>query len=534
MTAAERIEISGEEAEALLARVKDVLPDEDYRIIKGLVDTHLLLNQAVSEKSTSIKRLLKMIFGSKTEKVRNGGNTTDRKKTDKKEKKAKGHGRNGADNYTGAETVAVSHQTLQHCDPCPSCEDGRLYRQLSPGVVVRIKGTAPLWGMVYELEKLRCNICGKIFTADLPPEAGTKKYDATAAAMLAVLRYGSGLPLNRLAGLQAALGIPLAASTSWEVTEKLADRIHPAFSELIRQAAQGDIFHNDDTNMKILELMAENRNTLPKPSRTGIFTTGILSILNGRRIAIFCTGRKHAGENLATILAKRQHGLDPPIQMCDALSRNTSEDFQTLLANCLTHGRRNFVEVADHFPDECQYVLETLGEVYHFDAIAAKQGMTPEQRLHFHQDNSGPLMKNLHQWLEQQFAEKKVEPNSSLGKAINYMLNHWSELTLFLRVEKAPLDNNICERALKMAISHRKNSLFYKTEHGAYVGDLFMSLIHTCFLGNINPFEYLTALQRNSDDLFAHPHRWLPWNYKENFSVTEQPHHILAHTVLAR
>ena len=517
MTVAERIEISGEEAEALLARVKDVLPDEDYRIIKGLIDTHLLLNQAVSEKSTSIKRLLKMIFGPKTEKVRNGENTTNRKKTDKKEKKAKGHGRKGADTYTGAETVAISHQTLQHCDPCPSCEDGRLYRQLSPGVVVRIKGTAPLWGMVYELEKLRCNICGKIFTADLPPEAGTKKYDATAAAMLAVLRYGSGLPLNRLAGLQTALGVPLAASTSWEVTEKLADRIHPAFSELIRQAAQGDIFHNDDTNMKILELMAENRNASSKPSRTGIFTTGILSILNGRRIAIFCTGRKHAGENLATILAKRQHGLDPPIQMCDALSRNTSEEFQTLLANCLTHGRRNFVEVADHFPDECQYVLETLGKVYHHEAIAAKEAMTPEQRLHFHQDSSGPLMKNLHHWLEEQFAEKKVEPNSSLGKAINYMLNHWSELTLFLRVEKAPLDNNICERALKMAISHRKNSLFYKTEHGAHIGDLFMSLIHTCFLGNINPFDYLTALQRNSADLFAHPHRWLPWNYKENF-----------------
>jgi hypothetical protein len=166
---------------------------------------------------------------------------------------------------------------------------------------------------VNELEKLRCNICFKIFTVDLPPEAGTKKYDATAVAMLAVLRYGSGLPLNRLAGLQAALGVPLAASTSWEVTEKLADRIHPAFSELIRQAAQGDIFHNDDTTMKILELTAENRNASPKLSRTGIFTAGILSILNGRRIAIFCTGRKHAGENLATLL--------------------------TLLANCLTHGR---------------------------------------------------------------------------------------------------------------------------------------------------------------------------------------------------
>ena len=514
----ERLEINGEEAEKLLDRVKSSVSDEDYRIIKGLIDTHLLLNQAVNEKSISIKRLLQMIFGVKTEKSQSGTNSSDRKKNDKGEKKARGHGRNGADAYSGAEEVSINHQVLSHCDPCPACPDGRIYRQPSPGVVVRIKGTAPLWATVYELEKLRCNICGTVFTADLPPEAGTQKYDETAAAMLAILRYGSGLPLNRLAGLQVALGVPLAASTAWEKTEKLADRIHPAFGELILHAAQGDILHNDDTAMKILELMAENRNASPKLSRTGIFTTGILSILDGRKIAIFCTGRKHAGENLATLLAKRQDGLDPPIQMCDALSRNTSEAFQKVLANCLTHGRRNFVDVAEHFPEQCQYVLDTLGTVYHHDAIAAGEGMTSAQRLHYHQVNSGPLMENLHHWLEQQFAEKKVEPNSSLGKAIKYMLNHWPALTLFLRVEKAPLDNNICEQGLKMAIMHRKNSLFYKTEHGAYIGDMFMSLIHTCFLCKVNPFEYLTALQKNSADLFAHPHRWLPWNYKENFS----------------
>ena len=143
--------------------------------------------------------------------------------------------------------------------------------------------------------------------------------------------------------------------------------------------------------------------------------------------------------------------------------------------------------------------------------------MTPVQRLHFHQANSGPLMEKLHLWLGKQFDDKKVEPNSSLGKAITYMLNHWDELTLFLRVEKAPLDNNICERAIKMAILHRKNSLFYKTEHGAYIGDLFMSLIHTCALSKINPFDYLTALQKNSSALFKNPQQWLPWNYQENY-----------------
>lgn len=254
----EKITLSAEDAQALLDRVQSSLTDEDYQLIKALIDTHLLLNQAVQEKSTSIKRLLKMIFGATTEK-----STKDYcKKGDsgkgKKSGKAKGHGRNGACSYTGAKKQEVKHQTLNHCDPCPDCEDGRLYRMQTPGVVVRITGSSPLQGILYEQEKLRCNICGTIFTADLLSEAGDKKYDATATAMVAVLRYGCGLPLYRLAKLQTALGVPLPASTAWDVTENLVNIIHPIFPELISYAAQGDIVHNDDTTMKILDVMAEN------------------------------------------------------------------------------------------------------------------------------------------------------------------------------------------------------------------------------------------------------------------------------------
>ncbi len=512
---AQKIEISVEEAEAILDRVKDsTLAQEDYEIIKGMVETLLLLNQAVTEKSTSIKRLLQVIFGYKTEKK-----GKKRKKKKKKRPKKKGHGKNGADNFTGAEKEEISHDSLQHCAPCPDCEDGKLYRQQIPGVFVRIKGSAPLTATVYELEKLRCNICGKIFTADLPPEAGNQKYDESASAMLAVLRYGSGLPLNRIEKLQAGMGIPLPASTAWDVIEKLADGIHPIYPELLKCAAQGDIIHNDDTPMKVQDLIAENQNNSKKPFRKGIFTTGILSITDDRVIALYFTGRNHAGENMAKVLKERSSSLDPPIQMCDALSRNFSEDFKTILAHCLTHGRRNFVTVEESFPDECQYVVELLGDVYHNDATCSQEEMAPNQRLLFHQTYSGPLMEELHSWLNQQFDDKKVEPNSSLGKAIKYMLKHWQELTLFLRVEKAPLDNNICERAIKMAIMHRKNSLFYKTEHGAYIGDIFMSIIHTCNLSKINPLDYLTELRKHSSAVFKNPQQWLPWNYQANLTV---------------
>jgi len=168
-----------------------------------------------------------------------------------------------------------------------------------------------------------------------------------------------------------------------------------------------------------------------------------------------------------------------------------------------------------NFPEECRFVLETLGDVYKNDAVCKEQNMSPDERLLFHQTESGPLMDKLHEWFVAQFEEKRVEPNSGLGEAISYMLKHWEPLTLFLRKAGAPLDNNICERALKKAILHRRNSLFFKTDNGARVGDLFMSLIHTCHLCGADPFDYLTALQEHSAKVAQAPQDWLPWNYAE-------------------
>jgi len=132
-------------------------------------------------------------------------------------------------------------------------------------------------------------------------------------------------------------------------------------------------------------------------------------------------------------------------------------------------------------------------------------------------------MQQLHQWMEAQFVEHKTEPNSGLGKAISYLQRHWTKLTLFLRQAGAPLDNNIAERALKKAILHRKNALFYKTMNGARVGDLFMSLIHTCELNKVNPFDYLTELLRHPAELTVRPAEWMPWNYRETLARLARP-----------
>lgn len=543
MTTPKRIELKPEEMEALLQRISNrTLKEEDYEIIRGMGETIKFLSHAVQEKKHSIGRLLRILFGAKTESskkvlksdsknkdesdtgdepadkaatAKEGGINDHKNKQD--ENRKKGHGRNGVSQYTGAERVFVCNTSLKPGDPCPDCPKGKVYEVKQPAAVVSVAGRPPVQATVYERQRLRCNLCGKIFTAELAGKAGREKYDKTAGAMIAMLKYGSGLPFNRLEGLQESLGVPLPASTQWDIVEKMADHIYPVYNELLRQAAQGGVIYNDDTIMRIMELMndLDNKND---SLRKGVYTTGILSILDSKKIALFFTGRKHSGENMVDLLKQRQKNLSPPIQMCDALSRNTPEELQTILANCLTHARRNFVDVIWSFPEKCRYVIEILAEVYKNDKAAKEQNMSPYERLILHQENSAPLMEKLKEWLHEQFDEKKVEPNSSMGKAISYMLNHFKALTLFLRVENAPLDNNLCEQALKHCILHRKNALFYKTEHGASIGDIFMSLIHTCRLNQVNPFQYLTMLYQYSKQLLKNPHDWLPWNFEASVS----------------
>lgn len=543
MGLAEMRQIGIGELEAILERARGVLSPQDCEKLKGVVDTLGFLTLELEKKGASIQRLRRLLFGASTEKTSrvtgatpksgageagDGGEGKDGPKPQKSQKKQPGHGRNGVVAYTGAEKVTVTHETLGHAQSCPRCDRGKVYEQSEPAALLRITGMAPLQATVYELERLRCNLCGEVFTARAPPGTGKAKYDETAAAMIGLLKYGCGLPFNRLEKLEKSLGVPLPAATQWEVVRKAASHLEPAYGELIRQAAQGEVVHNDDTVMRILDLEEPSGSEALEDTkqRTGTFTSGIVSTLEGRQLALFFTGRKHAGENLERVLARRAGELASPVQMCDALSRNTTGEFETIVANCLAHSRRKFVEVAASFPDECRYVLETLGEVYGHEATTREQRMSPEGRLAFHKEHSGPLMEKLQHWLQEQIGERRVEPNSGLGGAITYMLKHWPELTLFLRCPDAPLDNNICERALKKAILHRKNSLFYKTSTGARVGDLFMSLIHSAELCQADPFDYLVAIQRHHRDVSKHPAHWMPWNYQANLpqgSSTQEP-----------
>lgn len=517
---ARELGLSGEECaklEAAIETLEFVVGQLDQRTL-SLARLRSLFGLATSEKTRTVLGESTKPSGPTPEPTTSEATTEKATSTEP----APGHGRNGVDDYPGAETVEVSHETLKSGDACPEpkCE-GKVYEQRHrPRVLLRVTGQPPITAKVVKLQALRCNLCGKVFTARAPDGLGDAKYDASAVAMIGLLKYGNGLPFNRLEQLERNMGIPLPASTQWELMSDAAEEaLEPVHEELIRQAAQAEVLHNDDTSAKILSLVAENKKLKASGeaeagARTGIFATGIVALLAaGRRVALFFTGRKHAGENAEEVLRERAADLGPPIQMCDGLDRNVPATQETRLGNCIPHGRRKFVDCAESFPAECRHVLEALGEVFGHEADAKVQKLSPDERLTHHKAKSAPLMSDLHAWMEKQLDDRLVEPNSTLGDALRYMLNHWEPLTLFLREPGAPMDNNICERALKTFIRSRKNSYFYKTENGASVGDAFMSLIHTAELNRVNPFEYLVALLEHSDAVVENPSAWLPWNY---------------------
>ena len=520
--------LSETERAAFLTRMRAGVSADDFRIIEGMSHVLPQIVAAIEQARMTMRKLRHLVFGAKTE------------KTDQvcppvapptlipplPKPKRQGHGRIKSTDYTGARWVDVPHPALTPSCRCPLCAKGAVRTQKTKAIVLRIEGSPPIAATGYRMERLRCDTCGEVFTAPVPAEAGQEKYAPSVGVTIAQLRYGTGVTHYRLARFQRDLGVPLPESTQWELVAALAEVVQLVFPPLVTLAANATLIHNDDTTMRILELRRPGRDSADPidPKRKGTFTSGLLADVAGHVVALFFTGWRHAGENLTTLLRQRDKDLPPPIQMCDALSRNTSQEFTTILGHCLVHGRREFVSVAPSFPEECRHVLDALREVYLFDAETKAQKMDPAARLAYHQTHSAPKMAELKTWMEEKLDGKHVEPNSGLGQAIGYMLKYWEPLTLFLRQAGAPLDNNRCEQALKMAIMHRKNSLSYKTLNGARIGDMFMSLIHTCRLKRVNPFADLLALANHPEEVKARPSAWRPWNYPKP-ETTSAPDH---------
>jgi transposase len=531
------------EIEGLIERLKgSQLKPGDAELIERLLRTVVMLLDVLERKNLSIKKLRSMIFGPRTERretreladgekseesedqnesqakqtEKESGRSAERSEASETGEKAarSGHGRRAASGYNGAKVVRCWHENLKAGDRCPDPEcQGRLYDRKEPRQLLQFVGRPMIESTKYEREVLRCAICLEQHVAPLPKGVADERYDATCDATIAVLKYEAAFPWYRQARMLEGRGIPLSESVLWERCEAVADASLPVFLLLERLCSDGEVYYADDTGVTILEWEKEKK-YLSGDERKGSYTSGIVVEIGERKISLYASGNKHAGENVDGLLAKRSEGLAVPIQMSDGLSANWKGEAERIQAKCLVHARRKFYAIKDYFPEQCQVALDAIGKIYRTEAET--KGMSPEERLAHHQRQSEPVMKGLKEWIERQFAEREAEPNSALGEAMKYFLRHYQGLTTFLRVSGAPLDNNTAERALKRFVLFRKNSLFFKNDHGAAVGNIIMSLIESCRINGVDPWGYLVSIRRNAAAVRKNPEMFLPWSYAKS------------------
>ncbi len=524
------------------------LNDEDYAVILILLRTIRSLRLVIDNKKLSIKKFLQKLFGLKTEK-----NKTAKEKdpaaprnrdeasssgnpTPKLGKSGKGRGgRNGRNDFPGAKKIYCPHESLKEGDVCPECAKGKLL-EVEPAVEYKWEGQSPLKLSITFLQRFLCSICKTSFTAQNPvkktddekkvddshesDEFKTARCDSYASAntQVALLRYEYGVPNYRLAKIQGRFGLALPEGTQWRMISQVSASCGLIMKELIREAARGDLLMNDDTKMLVNDLINKPRaepspdQHLTKKSKTSTRTSTVISKnSDGRQITLYFTGEKLAGENLAAILELREDGLAAPLHMCDGSSHSLVNTTDVEQLFCFTHARRGFFIIYAAGKKDLEYVTDLFSKIYEADRKTAD--LTPEQRLQYLKKHAQAPVTEIDEWMTAQIVEKKVEPNSALGKHIKYCQKRWPELTKFLTIPGAPLTNDETERKIKTAVVHRKNSLFYKTEKGALTGDRIMSVIQTCYDNGIDAAEYLTALQTNRSKVIENPAAWLPWNY---------------------
>jgi transposase len=354
MAESEKIpQIDPSEIEVLIQKIEqNKLDERERRLIASLLRTFLYIVAQLQEKKITLLKIKDMIFGRKSEKNKkekagkDGDQTSEsgsgegesgeqsREPRNEKDESAgadsesaiRGHGRNPVSAYPGAKKVRCRHRELQSGHGCPDlrCE-GSVYPVLRPHQFTQFTGQPAITVTIYEQEVMRCNDCGKEYEAPLPEGVSPKRYDETADAAMAIIKSGLATPYNRSAAMQRDCGMPLSESVMSERCKAVAEALSPIYEEMRRQAANGKVFYGDDTPVRILELLKENKEKEPG-ERVGMRTSGIVvQTKEGAWIALYMSGRKHAGENLEDLFKMRASYQELPIQMGECAASRTIE-----------------------------------------------------------------------------------------------------------------------------------------------------------------------------------------------------------------
>ena len=534
------VTLNYEQAKELFDELAETsLESEKQIILRGAVNLHIHLAELLQDRSIKIKDI-REIFGVSLEDKKTTDDDendtgspdldeepspTDEKtapepsnsesEPDKPKKSKKTGGRVSHKAYTGLKNVQVpsSYQLGQRC---PLCERGNLNYH-DDMVLVRLDASL---GSKLHVEQFRCGACQQIYTADYSSKYGEDKYNTVFKSKVVIDKYWSGMPFKRSETYYEMLGCPISDSTLWYLVSSVSDAVEPVYNEIVKYASDSDVISTDDTQVRILDRIKELKNNDEK--RRGTYTTGFVCTrlaIDTPDIVLYMNGKKHMGENLDDLLTYRTEPTSALTVMTDGLDNLLSAAIEAITCNCMSHGFRKFKDILDSFPTECHHILKELKKVFVFDAECKKLDMRPTERLSYHQSNSLPIMNELKTWMKKQIDDHLVEPNSTLGKSINYMLSRWVKLTRFCFIEGAPLDNNEVERILKIAIRSRKEAMFYKTEESAKVGGMITTVIETCRRNHINPLRYITFIQDNVLKVINNPKNYLPWKFIDGSTI---------------
>jgi hypothetical protein len=397
---------------------------------------------------------------------------------------------------------------------------------------------------LHEVETLRCTTCGTSAAADTPPAFtyAIGRYAPSVVAALAALRYMFGMPSLRMETLSATLGVRVPDSTQWGLFEEAASRLRAFHVHLSKVVSNAPVKHFDDTGVIILTVREQIRaaqekaiasGKKPESVRSGMHTSVSCAVLPGfGKIVHFDSGLHHCGEITGQLLQARTVE-ETIVLMADSSNANTAylpkgPTCNTVIANCNSHVVRKFRELETSFPDAADFFEQSYAQVFRNDAHCRVESFTAAQRLVYHREHSLPLMEGMEKRARADFQSKAVEPNSTLGKAYSYFLNHYDRFIAFCHTENAPVCNNLAERMLKAFIRQRKASLFFRNTLGATVADILSSLLVTAHANELNPVRYLEAMLLHPDLLHSDPDAFLPWNFMARFgegppSTTDSP-----------
>jgi transposase len=549
--------LSEEVVDALLrklrARGSETLVASDYDALLGVVETWAHLTELADKESASIEEIRRVLGlgrprrrGATTKADPPGaqGSDTDQSTgeaaqapgaptaTSPSERQRNDHGRRKPEAFGKLAQVHHAHHLLHSGDACPECLRGRVYKY-RPSSFTTISGRSPLVATRHTVDSLQCNLCKAVFKAPLPVEleadgvSGLTLYTYSAVAIVGIYRFFSGQPMHRQESLQSVLGVPVPDASIWDMCERLAEAVRPIRDVLLARSADALVFFGDDTGATVLSersKVIKNRRTGEDVVRTGCHTTCVIALTaDDHAVTLFSTGIHHTGEVMDLVLAERAASSPAPVFMGDCIASNTVSVTPVLYAGCNAHAVRRFKALCERYPEQTAYALERYRKIYEAEAACVEGGKSAQERCDYHREHSRPLLREICEHGEDLFEQRLVGPNSDLGEAYTFVIDNERRLSAFARQPHAPLDNNRCERELRICVRLRESGRFFRNAIGAGVADAVLTNGGTAQAARVNLFDYFVAVQRHAADVREHPEEWVPWRYEARLAQITGP-----------